>query len=257
MARVMLRLRRRSNSRLLGKVVQLVQVGLDVAVGECLALLDTQDLAHGLIGVDGVALLSILELVTIHIGTEGTGDIRRGHLRALGLAEEGAQGITEGHRGGEDGGALGNRRGTLNRGGLVASAAATSLLDLARNTLGQAAECLETRDGRITNRLELVGEGLDVLGNGRGGLDVCGRGRHRGSGGGLNRGGDGSRHRGGCGRGCLGLLLLGCRNHGGGGRHGSRGGGGGGLGLLCDLLNGGGLGRGAHCTGTGDIVLHV
>ena len=160
---------------LLGKVIQLVEVGLDVPVGQGLTLLDAQHITHGGIRVDGVALLSILQLVALHIGAECLGDIRRGHLRSLGLAEEGAQGITEGHRGGEDGGALGNRRGTLDRDGLVASAAATSLLDLTRYTLGELGEGLEARDRGIAHRLELGGQGLDVLGDSGEGLGIDGR----------------------------------------------------------------------------------
>ena len=53
---------------LLRQQVQLVQVGLDVAVGDLLTLLDAQDLAHGGIRVDGVALLGILQLVRVNIG---------------------------------------------------------------------------------------------------------------------------------------------------------------------------------------------
>ena len=130
---------------LLGKVIELVQVGLDVAVRERLTLLDAENLAHGLIRVDRVALLGILELVSLYIGGERLGDIRGRHLAALGLAEEGAERVTERHGGRKDRGALGNRRRTLNRHGLVAAATTTRLLDLTRNTLRELGERLEAR----------------------------------------------------------------------------------------------------------------
>lgn len=76
----LLRLRRRNRCRLLGKVIELVEVGLDVAIRERLTLLDAEHLAHGLIRVDRVALLRILELVGLHIRGERLRDIRRRHL---------------------------------------------------------------------------------------------------------------------------------------------------------------------------------
>jgi hypothetical protein len=56
--------------------------------------------------MDSVALLSVLELVAINICAECTSDIGRSHLGTLGLAEERAELILEGNRGGEDGGTL-------------------------------------------------------------------------------------------------------------------------------------------------------
>ena len=124
---------------LLWQHVQLIEVRLDVAVGQGLRRGDAQNLAHGLIGVDGVALLCILQLVRIDVGREGASDIRGGHLRALGLAEERAQLILEGDGGGEDGRALLLDHAILRD--LGATALATrGLLDLLGHTLLQALE---------------------------------------------------------------------------------------------------------------------
>lgn len=53
---------------LLWQDVQLVQVGLDVAVRDLLALLNAQDLAHGSIRMNRVTLVGILQLVLVHVG---------------------------------------------------------------------------------------------------------------------------------------------------------------------------------------------
>ncbi len=84
-----------------------------------------------------MALLSILQLVGVHVGAEGAGHIGGGHLATLGLAQERAQLILQGHGGSEDGGALLLGRTVLTL-ALRAAAAAAGLLDLLRHALLQA-----------------------------------------------------------------------------------------------------------------------
>ena len=257
-------LRRRNCRRrlLLGENVQLVQVRLDVAVRERLALLDAEHLAHRGIRVDRVTLLGILELVAINVGAERTRDIRRRHLAAVRLAEEGAETVTERHGGREDGGALGDWRGTLDRRSTVAAAATTGLLDLTRGTLLELAERLKTRDGRITDGLELRREGLDVLGERGGGLRGGGRGDLRGRRNRLSRRRNSRRSSRGSLR-LLGDLLRGscgtggsCRRSSCDSNRGSCCGNNGDSFLLGGDLLHDGLGCGTHCTTTGGIVYH-
>lgn len=147
---------------LLRQQVQLVQVRLDVAVGDLLTLLDAQDLAHGGIRVDGVALLSILQLVGLNVGTEGTSDISGRLLAAIRQAKEGAQGILQGDRGGEDGGALllgGAIRGIL--GGTTT--ATTSLLEFLGNLLLQLLQGLDGASGLVTKVLMQRNKLLELI----------------------------------------------------------------------------------------------
>lgn len=134
---------------LLRQQVQLVQEGLDVAVGESLILLNAQDLAHGSIWVDGVTLLGILQLVGVDVGGEGTSDISWGHLRALSLAQEAAQLILQGDWGGEDGWALLLDNAIL---ALLLGAATTttSLLDLLGDALLKALQGLDGGNSLVT-----------------------------------------------------------------------------------------------------------
>jgi len=147
---------------LLRQQVQLVQVGLDVAVGDLLTLLDAQDLAHGGIRVDGVALLGILQLVGLNVGAEGTSDISGRLLAAIRQAKEGAQGILQGDRGGEDGGALllgGATRGIL--GGTTT--ATTSLLEFLGNLLLQLLQGLDGASGLVTKVLMQRNKLLELI----------------------------------------------------------------------------------------------
>ena len=152
---------------LLWQHVQLVEVRLDVAVGEDLRSGNAQDLAHGLIWVDGVTLLRILQLVRIDVGREGAGDIRWGHLRALGLAEERAQLILEGDGGGEDSRALLLDHAILSDLGATALAA-RGLLDLLGNTLLQALKRLDGSNRGIALLLEDGDQARDLLLDGLG-----------------------------------------------------------------------------------------
>jgi hypothetical protein len=162
--------------RLLGKIVQLVQEGLNVAVCKYLIGLDAENLAHGLIGVDGVALDGILELVGLDVGTERLGDIRGGHLTAIGLPQEGTERIAESNRRSEDRRALGNWSSSLSRNRPIAATTTTSLLKILGHTLLKAPEGLEARDCRITNGLKLGNKGLDILGYRGSRLGIGGRG---------------------------------------------------------------------------------
>ena len=252
-------LSRRNRRGLLGKVVELVEVGLDVAVGERLALLDAEHLAHRGIRVDRVTLLGILELVRVDIGAKGARDVGGRHLEALGLAEERGELVLERDGGREDGGALDGRGLALDRGGLDTTAATAGLLNVTGDTLGELGEGLEATDGGITDTLELRHERVNVLRHGRdGGLDR--RGGNRRGGGGLNscRGRNNRSGR----RRSSGLLLgglLGRRGSSRRRRRNRRSGNGGNsrrllLGNLLGSGGGGGLGGRAHCTGTGGNI---
>jgi len=238
---------------LLGKHVKLIQITLHIPIGKILALLHAQDLTHGRIRVNGVALLSILELVGLDIRRESTSDIRRRHLSALWLVQEDAQLILDRHWGSEDGRAL------LLDSAIVllldATAATAGLLQILGHALLEALEGLNGGNGLVADLLvgrnqarNLLLDGLDL---GSGGLRD--RGRDRGS---LhNRSGRGRRSR----RGGLGLLRGGnsshrnsrnSRNSGDGNR-------GLGVGLLGNFLHGRGGGSGgslAHCIHTGGSI---
>jgi hypothetical protein len=177
---------------LLWEEVELVEKRLDVAISESLILLDAQNLAHGSVGVNGVTLLGILQLVGIHVRAEGTSNISGGHLRALGLAEEVAEFILEGDRGGEDGGALllDNAVLTLLLG---ATTTTTSLLDLLGNTLLETLESLDGADRLITKSLVKGHKGGNLL------LDRLDLNSDRVHDGGGDRGSRGSRSNGGLG----------------------------------------------------------
>ena len=234
---------------LLWEEVELVEEALDVAVGEGLILLHAKNLAHGSVGVDGVTLLGILQLVGIHVGAEGASDISWGHLRALGLAEEAAELILEGDRGGEDGGAL-----LLDDAILAlllgATTTTTSLLDLLGNTLLETLESLDGADRLITKSLVKGNKGGNLLLDR---LDLDGDRINDGGGDGGCRGGRRSRSNGG-----LGLLSGSGSNWGGnwgsGGDWRSRDG----VRLLGNFLHvlGGGGGGGwlAHCINTGGSI---
>jgi hypothetical protein len=127
--------------------------------------------------VDGVALDGILELVALDIGTECLGDIRRRHLAAICLAQEGTERIAERNRGSEDRRTLGNWSSSLDRNRPIAATTTTSLLKILGHTLLKASEGLETRNSRITNGLELGNKGLDILGDRGSRLGIGGRGR--------------------------------------------------------------------------------
>ena len=236
---------------LLGEHVKLVKITLHVAVRKILAFLDAQDLTHGRIRVDGVALLGVLELVGLHIGRERTSDIRRRHLSALRLVQEDAQLILDGHWGGEDGRAL-----LLNSAIVLlldATAATTSLLQILGHALLEALEGLDGGDGLVADLLVGRNQACNLLLNG---LDLRSRNlRDRGRDGGRRSSGSnwrgsssGRRGR----RGSLSLLHWGRNGRNSG--DGNSGDGGLGVGLLGNFLHSGGGGGLAHCIHTGGSI---
>jgi uncharacterized membrane protein YgcG len=227
---------------LLWENIQFVKVTLDVTICQSFAVLHTKNLTHRCIWVDGVALLGVLELVRVDIRRERTSHIRWGHLRALGLVQEAAEVILQRDRGSEDGRTL-----LLWDAVLIlllgTTATTTSLLDLLRNTLLELLERLDRGNRLITLRLEDGNQSRNLLVNRLGlrrwGLDRNSR-SHWGNGDGGSNGGRSD---------WLGSGLL--------GNGGSSDWGGdfsnGGIGLLGDLLGGGG-GVLAHCTSTGGSI---
>lgn len=103
--------------------------------------------------MNGVTLLSILQLVRVHVGRERAGHVGRRHLRALRLAQERAELVLQRNRRGEDGRALLLRRAVL-IGRLDATAALRGLLDRLRDALLQALERLDGLHRLITSLLE-------------------------------------------------------------------------------------------------------
>jgi len=234
---------------LLGKHVKLIQITLDVAVRQIFAFFHAQDLTHGRIRVDGVALLGILELVGLHIGRERASDIRRRHLSALRLVQEDAQLILDGHWGGEDGRAL------LLDGAIVllldATTATTGLLQILGHALLEALEGLDGGDGLVADLLVSRNQARNLLLNG---LDLRSgnlRNRRR-DGGSLH---DRSSRRGRRSRGGSRLSLLHWGRNGRNGRNGGDGNRGSlSIGLLGNFLHSGGGGGLAHCIHTGGSI---
>lgn len=240
------------HNRLLGLDVVLVEVALEVEVGQRLALRRGKELLEGHVRLDVVL---VLEALLLDVGRHRLGDIGAGHLRALGLGQEGAEVIAEASRDLEDGEASRLGHAVLIKSGRGAALALAGILDLASHTLLELLElAVETRDGLahggegrdhgadlITNRL---GRGLSSGirssrdGRGRGGRDNSGH--NRGDLSGL--------------RDLLGHLLdLGHRGRGRGGNRGRHDG-------LISLLGNtlgrslGGRGRGSHCIRTGGSI---
>ena len=72
--------------------VVLVEVALEVEVGEALSVSNAEELLERRIRLDVVL---VLEALLLDVGCDGLGDIGAAHLAALGLAEEDAEVITE------------------------------------------------------------------------------------------------------------------------------------------------------------------
>lgn len=239
---------------LLNLHVVLVEVLLEVEVGEGLASGHGQELAERSVRLDVVL---VLEALLLDVGGHSLGDIGAGHLRALGLAEEGAEVIRKASGNLEDGEA--SRLGLTVRinGSGRAALALASILNLTVDTLVELLELRVERGDNLAEAVELGNHATNLIANGllRGlsGRISSGRRNHsRHSG--RSRGSSGLSLRGGL----LGDLL----GLGGGGRRGSnrgRNGGHGGsrlLGLLRNALGGGlgGRGSGVHCTSSGGRI---
>jgi len=236
---------------LLNLHVVLVEVLLEVEVGEGLASGHGQELAESSVRLDVVL---VLEALLLDVGRHRLGDIGAGHLRALGLAEEGTEVIRKASGDLEDGEA---GRLLLTIGTLRASTALTlaGILDLTVHTLVELLELGVERGDNLAEAVQLGDHTTDLVAN-----SLL---RGLGSGVGGNRGhngGDSRRRSRGSGlRLGSGLLgdLLGLRGR---GRSRNRGGdsghrGGGLLSLLRNAL-GGSLGRGSsvHCTSSGGRI---
>ena len=213
-----------------------VQVLLQVQDRDLVILRDRQELAQGRIGLD---LLLVHQVVGVRVGHHRLGDLRAADLRALGLAQEGAQLVRDLHGLGEDAGLGLTGLGAIG----LALAAALGLLDHARSLL---LDRLQSRGRRGESRLQarqLLVQ-LGDRGSQRGADVLLSRRRSRR---GRNRGGrrNGSGRRGGLG--LRGLRRLGgLRLLGGGRRYRGRSrNGGDGLGSLSSLLAGR-LRGGAH-----------
>ncbi len=149
----------------------LVEVALEIEVGQLLTLRDAEELLERGIGLDVVL---VLEALLLHVVVDGLGDLRAGHLGALGLAEEVAELI------GNLGGALKDGGGALD---LIAvlinlrlALALASILNLAVDALLQALNLAEESSDGLAHGGEVASHGLDVLikrgrgGRNRGGL---------------------------------------------------------------------------------------
>jgi hypothetical protein len=237
------------HNRLLGLDVVLVEVALEVEVGQRLALRGSEELLEGHVRLDVVL---VLEALLLDVGRHRLGDVGAGHLRALGLGEERAEVIRETSGDLEDGeaGRLGHTILIKSRRG--AALALAGILDLTSHALLELLElAVEARDG-LAHGGEGRDHGADLITHrlGRGLSSGIRGGRH-------NRCSDDSGHNRGdlSGlRGLLGHLLdLGHRGRGGNnnrGRHDGL------ISLLGDALGGrlGSRGRGIHCTRTGGSI---
>lgn len=118
----------RNNNRRLQVV--LVEVALEIEVGQLLTLRHAEELLQRRIGLDVVL---VLEALLLHVVVDGLGNLRAGHLRALGLAEERAQLLRN------LGGALEDGRRALDLHAVLINLglalALASILDLAVHTL--------------------------------------------------------------------------------------------------------------------------
>jgi hypothetical protein len=223
----------------------LVEVLLDVEVGESVGIRNTEERLERSIGLD---LMLVLETMLLYICRYTRSNLSTAHLRTSGLSKELAEVSRDVLGLLEDIGALGLGGVNLTLGPL----ALASLLDLLGHTLVKLAETSDHLRGLITETSYTLKSGTDVI------TDRCGRG-------GISRGSahrrsyrssnSGSRS----GLGSLGLsgtgLLLSSR----GSRSGSSYGGSGGRGISSLLYSTGLLGgfSVAHCVITGYNIIHL
>ena len=232
------------NNGLLGLDVVAVEVALEVEVRQRLTLADREELLERGIRLDVVL---VLEALLLHVVVDRLRDLRAGHERAVGLAKELAQLIRD-LRGDLEDARLARRRidALLN---LRAALALARILDLAVDTLLKLLHLREHGRNRLTERVEVARNGLEVLIKRRRGDGRRGNRRR------LNRRrGNNHRRRGRRSRLLGGLGLRGSRLNGCNYRRRHRGSDL--LSLLCDSLRCGlGRGRGAHLyTGGGGSI---
>jgi hypothetical protein len=159
--------------------VVLVEVSLEVEVGELFAFRDAEELLEGCIRLDVMLGLQVLLLdVVVHC----LGDLRAGHEGTIGLAEEVAELVGDGSWALEDG------RSALDLNAVLISLDATlslsRILDLSVDTLLESLDLAEEGGDSLTHGGEVASHRLDVLlkcgGRGRCGRGLGGRGRDRG-----------------------------------------------------------------------------
>ena len=136
----------------------LVEVALEVEVRQLLALRHAQQLLQRGIRLDVVL---VLQVVLLDVVVHRLRDLRAGHQRALGLAEERAQLLRDLRRALEDG------RGTLDLNTVLvrldAALALARILDLAVDTLLEALDLAQEGGDRLAHRRQVARDGLDVL----------------------------------------------------------------------------------------------
>jgi len=243
-----------NHRRLLGLDVVLVEVALEVEVGQRLSLRGSEELLEGHVRLEVVL---VLEALLRDVGRHRLGDIGAGHLRTLGLGQEGAEIIAEASRDLEDGeaGRLGHTILIKNR--RRAALALAGILDLASHTLLELLQlAVEARDG-LAHGGEGRHHGADLITHGLGrGLNhgISGRrsGRARCN---DDRGSHNRSDLSGL-RGLLGHLLDLGNSHSHGGRGGNRDRHNGLISLLGNTLDSslGNGGRSIHCTRSGGSI---
>jgi hypothetical protein len=150
-----------SNGSLLGLDVVLVEILLEVEVGERLALRRSEELLERSIRLDVVL---VLEALLLDVGRHSLGDIGARHLSALGLAEEVAEIVAEASGDLKDGEA--RRLGlTIGIHSGRAALALASILDLAGNTLLKLLELSVERGDDLTEAIEAGDHTLDLITN--------------------------------------------------------------------------------------------
>ena len=136
----------------------LVEVALEVEVGQLLALRDAEELLERGIRLDVVL---ILQVVLLDVVVHRLRDLRAGHQGALGLREEVAELLRDLR------GALEDGRGTLDLNAVLvdlnAALALARILDLAVQALLQTLDLAEERGDRLAHRREVARHRLDVL----------------------------------------------------------------------------------------------
>ena len=136
-----------------------VQVALEVEVGQHVRVRNAQQSLQLRVGLDGVLVLQVLLL---HVGRNGLGDVGAALLRARGAAEERAQLIGEGRRELEDGRLAGHNGLALDR-LLLLTLALVSLLLQTGHTLLQTLQLGNKGANRLANRVGLGEHGLHVV----------------------------------------------------------------------------------------------
>ena len=232
--------------------VVLVEVALEVEVGQALRVRNAQQLLERGIRLDVVL---VLEALLLDVGRHRLGDVGAAHLAALRLAEEDAEVIAQLRGDLEDAEAGRLRRTVLIELRRRAALALAGILDLAGNTLLELLELGVQRGDRLAEAVQGTDHATDLIADRLDRL-LSGLGRHRRNNGRHSRNNRGSRNGLRLGRRLLGNNLLGLNRR--RGRNGNRGRHRRDLNrlLLGNTLrrNLGNSGGGVHCTSTGGRI---